>query len=355
MKIIVIPFILLVALTATAQTNQTFISPNDSRIRIGGAFFTEKSDSVVLLNRHEKQIIDMPETEANPKNAFTQSDVTINFVSDSKQFKILFEPRKGTSHRNSVFGVYKNGKLFRQIRISPQKDTVFDGITFENPDGKTAHWKILLPPYYGVNFKGIEIDSGSRFSTVSRKNKPIYVAIGNSITQGTGQTAGFQTYPWKLAQAKGWELYNLAVGGSKISWPFALELRGKKVDVITILWGYNDWNKGYTPKKQIIPRYTRLLDSLLKNHPGTKIYCITPTFTYRQQPKHGQISLNEIREAEAGVVKKFKAKGYNNLFLIRGEAITGPGNLKPKGSKDVVHFTPKGATEFATALTKMIK
>ncbi|UBM63382.1 SGNH/GDSL hydrolase family protein [Candidatus Sulfidibacterium hydrothermale] len=353
-SLIFLSVILFSCLPLQAQNAKQFIKPNDNRIRIEGAFFLKKTDNKMIINRHEKKIIDIPETEANPKNAFTQSGVTLSFVSDSKNIKILLSPRKGTSHRHSVFGVFKNGKLYKQIAVLPRKDTAFNGIAFQNPDGKTAVWEIVFPPYYGVNFNGIETDKGSHFAAAPQKDKPVYVAIGNSITQGTGQTAGFQTWPWILAQKEGWQLYNLAVGGSKISWPFALELAGKKVDVITILWGYNDWNKGYTPKKQIIPRYTKLLSILLKDHPKAKIYCITPTFTYRQQPKHGTVSLNEIRQAEADVVRKFQKKGYKNLFLIDGKSLTGPENMKPKGSKDVVHFTPKGARLFAEALYNAI-
>ena len=347
--------IFLSAVLLFAQNGKEFIKPNDTRIHIDGAFFLKKSAETVEINRFEKKIINMPETEANPKNAFTQSGISITFVTNSNNIKVLFETREGTKLRSSIFGIYKNGKLVKQIRVTPKTASAFNGVSFQNPNGRTATWSILLPPYFGVNFKGVEVDNGSRFAAAPKIDKPIYVAIGNSITQGTGQVASFQTYPWILAQKKGWQLYHLAVGGSKISWPFALELSGKKMDVITILWGFNDWNKGYTPKKQIIPRYSKLLEILLKDHPNARIYCITPTFTYRQKPKNGTVSLDEIRKAEADVVHKFQQKDYKNIFLVKGQTITDSTGLKPKGSKDVVHFTPAGAKRFAETLSKIIK
>jgi lysophospholipase L1-like esterase len=180
------------------------------------------------------------------------------------------------------------------------------------------------------------------------------VAIGNSITQGTGQQASYQTYPFILAQKKGWTLYNLAVGGSKISWPVARLLQGKKVDVITILWGYNDWNAGFLPDKQIKNNYTKLLKGLLKAQPQARIYCILPTYTNRTTAKKGTATIDGIRQAEAAVVKSFQKKGYHNLFVVDGSKISDSNFLKPKGSKDVVHFTPEGAKKFATALYKMM-
>jgi len=331
------------------------ITPNDERITPQGAFFVSRTPDKLIINRHLPEIIDMPETEAAPRNAFAQSGVSISFVTDSKHVKVLMEPRKETSLRYGIFGIYKNGKLVDKIIVLPKNNDTFDGISFENPAGDFAEWKVLFPTYYGVDIKGIEIDEGSKFEAAKKDDRPVYVAIGNSITQGTGQAASFQTYPYILAEKKGWQLYNLAVGGSKISWPFALELKDKKVDVITILWGFNDWNKGYTPKREIIPRYTKLVKMLTEDHPDAKIYCITPTYTNATSPKNGNVTIDEIREAEKQAVLKLQKKGYKNLVIINGPEISGPDNLKPVGSKDKVHFTVEGAAKFADKLAGVIK
>jgi len=350
-------FILILVLTlnfsATAW-GQKVISPNDERITPGGAFFITRTPEKLVINRHLPEIIDMKETEAAPRNAFAQSGVSVSFKTNSKHIKILMEPRKETSLRFGIFGIYKNGKMVDQIKVMPKDIDSFDGISFENAKGDLADWKVLFPTYFGVDIKGIEIDDGSKFEAPDNNNNPVYVAIGNSITQGTGQAASFQTYPYILAEKKGWQLYNLAVGGSKISWPFATELKGEKVDVITILWGFNDWNKGYTPKGEIIPRYIKLVKTLAKDHPNAKIYCITPTYTNAKVPKNGSVTIDEIRDAEKQAALKLQNKGYNNIFVIDGPAISGPENLKPAGSKDKVHFTVEGAALFAEKLAKAI-
>ena len=339
--------------SAAAQKKKV-ITPDDDRITAGGAFFITKNADKLVINRHLPEIIDMPETEAHPRNAFAQSGVSVSFATNSKHIKVLMEPRKETSLRYAIFGIYKNGEQVQQIKVLPKNTDTFDGISFENPEGDEAEWKVLFPTYFGVDVKGIEIDEGSKFNAVKPDNRPVYVAIGNSITQGTGQAASFQTYPYILAEKKGWQLYNIAVGGSKISWPFALELKGKKIDVITILWGFNDWNKGYTPKGEIKPRYTKLVKMLADDHPEAKIYCITPTFTNATDPKNGSVTLDAIRKAEKQAVEKLKKKGYKNLYVINGPDISGPENLKPAESKDKVHFTVEGAAMFAESLSKVL-
>lgn len=334
---------------------KTVIPPDDNRIVAGGAFFVTRTCDKLVINRHLPEIIDMPETEAHPRNAFAQSGVSVSFATNSKHIKLLLTPRKETSLRFGIFGIYKNGKQVQQIKVLPKNAGTFDGISFSNPDGDFAEWKVLFPTYYGVDVKGVETDKDCRFEAVKHDEKPVYVAIGNSITQGTGQAASFQTYPYILAEKKGWQLYNIAVGGSKISWPFALELKDKKIDVITILWGFNDWNKGYTPKKEIIPRYTKLVKMLAQNHPNVRIYCITPTYTNATTPKNGSVTLDEIRQAEKKAVEKLQKKGFPNLIVINGVDISGSDNLKPAGSKDKVHFTVEGATLFAKKLSEVIE
>jgi len=94
---------------------------------------------------------------------------------------------------------------------------------------------------------------------------------------------------------------------------------------------------------------------LADNHPDAKIYCITPTYTNAKKPKNGDITLDEIRKAEADAVKKLQKKGYKNIYLINGSELSGSENLKPEGSKDKVHFTVEGAAKFAEELNKIIK
>ena len=355
MKNLIILFISVLALTRLYAQGKEFIKPDAKCITVDGAFFVNYSGGKLVINRHKPEIIDMKETEAHPRNAFAQSGVSVSFATDSRNIKVLMVARKETSLRFGIFGIYKNGKLVDSIKVFPKNADNFTGISFSNPNGGMAEWKVLFPTYFGVFLNGLELDIGSTCKAVKKQDMPVYVAIGNSITQGTGQAASYQTYAYRLAEKKAWQLYNLAVGGSKISWPFALELKDKKVDVMTILWGFNDWKKGYTPKREITPRYMKLLKILADDHPDAKIYCITPTYTNATTPKNGRVTIDEIREAEMKAVKKLKKKGYKNLYAINGPDISGPENLNPKRSKDVVHFTVEGCETFAEKLSDIIK
>lgn len=318
------------------------IQPDNKNIIIDGAFFIEKNSKRVIINRFNNEFFSNKKTFANKEKANTQSGVSISFSTNSPKVTMYFEERSDAQHRQKVFGIYKNGKFFKKV-----SGTKF---SFTNTDANYADWKIVLPTFCGVDFTGVEIENNSELKKVRQKKKPVYVAIGNSITHGVGQNgAGYLTYPFLLAQEKNWDLYNLAVGGSKISWPVAEILKNKKVDVITVLWGYNDWNSTFTIKDNIKPYYKKLISELRRVQPNAKIYCILPTTSKSTSPKNGDDSLQDIRDAEKDVVQSFQQNGDSNLFIIDGKKLT-----TISGLNDDVHFSVDGAAKFAKQLKEII-
>ena len=320
-----------------------FIQPNNEDIIITGAFFIEKSSDKVIINRFNNEFLNHKETFAKAEKANTQSGVTICFSTNSSTITMYFEEREDAQHRQKVFGIYKNGKFFKEV-----KGTTFSFTNIE--DNQYNQWKIVLPTFCGVDFTGIEIDENSDLKKFQKEQNPVYVAIGNSITHGVGQNgAGFLTYPFLLVQNKNWNLYNLAVGGSKISWPVAQLLKNKKVDIITILWGYNDWNSSFTIENEIKPYYKKLISELRRVQPDAKIYCILPTTSKKTTPKKGNDSLQDIRDAEMEIVKSIQQKGDSNLFIINGKELTTISDLN-----DDVHLSVSGAAKFAKELEHCI-
>ncbi|MCF6332718.1 MAG: SGNH/GDSL hydrolase family protein [Draconibacterium sp.] len=343
-KLYTLLVLLLGCSTLPAANGEKFIQPNNENIVVEGAFFVEKSSERVIINRFNNEFLTDEKTFANAVTANTQSGVSISFSTNSTAISVFFEERDDAQHRQKVFGIFKNGKFFKKV-------TGLE-FTLENPDEKAfVEWKIVLPTFCGIHFKGIEIDGNSELKKIEPKQKPVYVAIGNSITHGVGQKgASYLSYPFLLAESKNWQLYNLAIGGSKISWPVAKLLTNKKVDVITILWGFNDWNSTFTIKNEIKPYYKKLVSELRKVQPEAKIYCILPTISKSTAPKYGSDSLEDIRIAERDVARKFQQKGDSKLFIINGKELTTFDDLT-----DGVHFSVDGAARFAKELNERVE
>jgi lysophospholipase L1-like esterase len=348
MKTYLIILLAFVQFGTACATGKRFVKPNDDKIIISGAWFLDKSDERVVINRFDKKTLNNKATYMNKLNANTQTGVTISVYTNSEQVTFEFEKRSDAKIRGCSLGVFKDGKLFKEFKLLKDK---WDPVVVTNPDGnKWAKWEVVMPPFYGLNFTGIEIDNGSDYKKPPENKKKVYVAIGNSITHGTGQRGAYQSYPFLLAQGKGWQLYNLATGGSKISWPVAKMIKDKKIDVITVLWGYNDWNAGFMDDGRLQANYKKLLELLVKHHPDTKIYCILPTATKREKPRKGNSTIGQVRQAEKAVVEDLQKNGNKNLYLIKGYEISGVNDLK-----DLVHFSTEGAAGFADRLEKMIE
>ncbi len=203
-------FILTLALYFSGSLRgQQLISPDDVRITAGGVSFITRTPDKLVLNRHLPEIIKMKDTEAHPKNAFTQSGVSVSFATNSKHIKVLMEPRRETSLRYGIFGIYKNGVLVNQIKVLPKNNDTFDGISFENPEGEAAEWKVLFPTYYGVDIKGIQIDDGSNFQA-AKKPKNGVVTL-DEIRKAEADAV-------KKLQKKGYKNIYL-INGSELSGP----------------------------------------------------------------------------------------------------------------------------------------
>jgi hypothetical protein len=336
-------FVLLIISSLPGRGEQR-ITPDNKNIIIEGAMYLKYERDKVILNRHSDHLWDNENVYIPQKNARTQTGVRIIFKTDSKIVKLLFRERKDAQLRKvtNFYGIYKNGEFFGVING--------DSLTLTSASDVTE-WEITLPIFYGVDFDGVFIDDDAKLFEVKRNKRPVYVAIGNSITHGAGQKrCGSEgTYPYVLAQEKGYYLYNLAVGGSQITPAIAQELNGIKVDIITIMWGFNDWNATNGDIMEISKRYDLLLTELRKYQSDAKIYCILPSTARNENGNNSKPPLSAVRDAERQVVESLQKKGDKNLLIIDGSKISSIEDLEGN-----VHFTNEGARHFGETLAKLI-
>lgn len=337
-------FSLFLLISSISVLGEQRITPDNINIVIEGALHLKYEKDRVVLNRHSDQLWENENVYIAEKNARTQSGVRIIFKTDSKIIKLLFSDRDDAQLRKTTnfYGIYKNGEFFDIVSGDDLTLTSLEDVT---------EWEITLPIFYGVNFEGIIIDNHAKLFEVRRSKRPVYVAIGNSITHGAGQKrCGSEgSYPYVLAQTKGYNLYNLAVGGSQITPSIAQELKGIKVDIITIMWGFNDWNASNGDIKEITRRYNQLLIKLRDYQPDANIYCILPSTARDESGNNLKPPLSKVRDTERQLVESFQKRGDKKLWIIDGSKISSVEDLEGN-----VHFTNKGAFLFGKALAKLI-
>lgn len=349
---IIIPFILTPLLL---QAESTKIPANSDNIHISGLKYVTSDPHELTLQRFRPDILQIPSPKlgVNPDKARNPSGGVISFATDSPSWTARFHVSI-SNYMGSGFGVFENGKLVKEFKYSPKEKDIEFNITARKKG--VSVFEIALPSYSTVEFLGVELKLGHDLKPHKPAVKPVYIALGDSISHGSGQDGyGHKTWPFLLSRKLNMELYNLAVGGGKISVPVAEMLEDwATVDLITILVGYNGLHFNGKSPEQYITDYTALLDTVRKNHPKTKIACISLLYTRKQVSEKTGHTVDEYRNALERLIKKRQTTDPNLVF-IPGESISSEKNLRTDNPNDPVHLGIEGAAMLADELYEILR
>ncbi|QHI69089.1 SGNH/GDSL hydrolase family protein [Tichowtungia aerotolerans] len=326
------------------------LSSISSAVEIHGLRYVTETEEGIRFARFREDILAMPTHQLglNPAKAQNTSGGIVAFKTDAAQitahFKIL-----SANYMGAGFGVFENSKLIEEFKFSPQATDAV--LKFQSTQPGESLFEIVLPSFANVEFQGLESDGGKVPTIGNQKgaDSACYVALGDSISHGVGQDGyGHKTWPFLLSRKLNMELFNLAVGGGKIAVPVAEMLEDWKwIDLITILVGYNGLHFNDKSPETYKADYARLLDAIRKNHPETKIVCISLLTTKKPVSEKTGHTVDEFR----AVLEKLVAEHNDpNLILIKGEEVSSEKNLQADKPQDPVHLSIEGAALLADSL-----
>ena len=143
----------------------------------------------------------------------------------------------------------------------------------------------------------------------------------------------------------------MAVARARSSWVIPSMLRGRKVDIITVSTGFNDWMWSDNSLNEASVRYAAMLDTLLIVQPEAEIWVITPLATTVEEPAMGApFTLEAWRNEIERLVNIRQESANERLHLIHGPDFSEPGYLM-----DGVHLSRDGAQSFARRLSDHIR
>lgn len=329
-----------------------------SKLVVKGANYIDKSGEHLQWSRFSEEVLSLPSTQSmfNADKARTNSGVRLCFRTSSDKVRLTFMPQPG-DNRGASFAVNQNGQQTQTIDYNSKESIQPMLFEIENQHpGKITDFEVVMPSWANVALSTMELWGDQVLEELVDARQPVYLAIGNSITHGVGQgSASYLTYPYLVAKSLGYDYYNLAVGGAKVSQPIAeMSSELPKADVISILIGYNDLIFNGKSVEQYIAAYSTFLATIRKNHPLADIYCITLTYTTSEQSEKTGITPDDYRTALRNFIYHEQSKGDKRLFLIEGDKITSVKNLRADNPQDKVHFSIDGAELFAKELVKII-
>lgn len=345
--------------SSTYSKASEIIPANDANIHYQGILFVNpQSNGSVSYHRFTDSIYQLSPPRSKKgetvawKKAHTTPCVKMLFKTSSPFVKLTFKTPPDHEHRAANFGIYQNGKWWKSLDFSNKTRDMELEIQSQTP-GESTLYTIAFPSWSDPSFYGIELKAGHQLEAFTPSKKKIYVAYGDSVSHGTGQkSASYLTWPYQLAEKLDYEIYSLAVGGTSIRLP-VIEMfdQFKKIDLITIYIGIND--SARKSLEQFEQEYDQVLSTIRKNHPDTKIFCITlHAIPAEKSSKLTGIKLIDFRKPVTSVVTKRQQQGDGNLFLIDGESLTTLDDAMNPGN---VHLSIDGAKHWAEKLYPQIK
>jgi lysophospholipase L1-like esterase len=269
----------------------------------------------------------------------------LSFATDSPNVRIKFHTEK-----RAAFGVFQNGKFTETLNI----DKTDNELKIRSVDpGKKVEYRISFPIFQNPIFKKLNLKDGFQLLTAPPRREKVFVVLGDSITHGRGQSISHESWSWQVAEALKMEHYNLAVGGSNANafMPTAIA-KLPRVDLVTILWGYNDWvNKGKKPS-EFAKDMNAAVDVIRAAHPDAPVAILRMLQTKTTVSKRtgDEYTDADFRQAADKLVSTRRNAGDLNIHIVASETMTNLDDLK-----DSVHLTPEGATNFAKAIARSLE
>ena len=329
------------------------IDLTNASIGTEGLLFVERANDKLEMRRFSQETLKTPlkQLGLNPIKAKSLAGGAITFGTNSKTIKLSFA-RDPEDKKKNEFTAWCNGKNIQSKVFFAGQGANYT-LNIKAPSEGMHQYKVQLPMWGQPTLTSFKIDDGAKLEAPAKKPKRKYLAFGDSITHGVGQDFCHQSYATKLAKALAAELFNLAVGGAKVSLP-AAKMSGslKDVDLITILVGYNDLHFDKKSPEEYETKYRELINIVTETHPKAKIFCITPLFSKKPQNPETKVELKTFR----AIVKKLVKEANNpNVACIEGDKITSIKNLRANRPTDPVHLGIEGADMLASKLIDIIK
>ena len=187
---------------------------------------------------------------------------------------------------------------------------------------------------------GAFVSEGACCIPVPRRGK-LYLAFGDSITQGMEAFDPARPYPMQVARAMGMELLNLGVGGGTYQPRLLPDCAGLTPSLITVLYGFNDRNLVPT-RAQFEENVTGFFARLTALFPGVPTYVLLPTLSGVEENTDKFATLPEIQ-----AIIREKASVHPGLTLMDGTAIM---PYTPVFFRDAAHPTDTGFDRIARCL-----
>ena len=171
----------------------------------------------------------------------SSSNMIISFFTDAEKAILEYEADTASSRRYAYVDVKVDGITVAHSGAGDVKENPAN--TIELPlSGKKCQVEFFLPPLASFTCKALTLVNGSFLGSARREK--LIICYGDSITQGYDARFPLCAYTSHLAENFKAEVINKAIGGEFFI-PALVRAgkKGRKVDLVTVAYGTNDWSR----------------------------------------------------------------------------------------------------------------
>lgn len=147
---------------------------------------------------------------------------------------------------NGVFLV--DGKVVGAYQAGTRRGAISGAVPMP-ADGAPHLVEIVLPYGDAVDFRGLEVDAEARLYSVAPRERPRWIAYGDSITQGFRASDVTHSYPFQVGEQNDWKGINMGFGGRQLTPADGKIVASLRPGIISVLMGANDGLGNKTPNQ----------------------------------------------------------------------------------------------------------
>ena len=281
-------------------------------------------------------------SEGRLLRALCAAGVTFEADTDARALTLRFE-LTATLRRQVSFALFVDG-AHRGVLTLPLRSPGPIEARFALP-GRPCRVQVYWHSLSRLTLLGAEAEGGSHCAPVPRREQ-LYLAFGDSITQGMEAFDPARPFPMQIARALNMELLNLGVGGGTFQPQLLDGFPGPRPGLITVLYGFNDRNLVPT-RAQFEQNVGEFLARLVSRFPGVPAYVILPTLSGVETNADKFATLPEIR-----AIIREKTAAQPALTLIDGTSFM---PFTETFFRDAAHPTDTGFDRMTRCLLAQIQ
>ena len=280
-------------------------------------------------------------SEARLVRALCTAGVTLEFTTDAAWLELSFWVTSLSRNRANLTAIVDG---VRQPVIELPVEEPGERSARVSLSGKPCRVQLHLPCLVGVELTGLSTDAGATFVRPSARQDWLYMAFGDSITQGMEAVDPSRIYPSQVALNLGVEQLNLGVGGGYFQ-PEIPEDVGLSPRLITVAYGANDRNL-VDSEADFRRNADGFLSALERLYPDARKILIVPLWCAMEGQKGRFTDIAGIR-----AILREVAQRHPSYERIEGMALV-PGN--ENYFHDGLHPNDLGFQMFSSSLIRRI-